>query len=300
MCATGRVHGGIEVVVPTRNRPDKLAKCLEALAAARQHADFRLLVCDSSDDARHAEVQSVISSVPFVRLVRHDARNVAAARNVCAREASAEVIVNVDDDVYVEPLAIATLGQAHEQAPSPSVVAGSVSWNGEYSTPVTMRYIGYGRPTLAGETPSFLVGAFFIYARTLALALPWNERIRCSDDRFMGALWRRHDVRLGYAPSARAAHDAEFGLYKTEDQQDHIYVNLFDALVANRNLTRALAYEILGFAAGARLYARTMDGARQYTHAWLRGHRNLWRDRGYLRELVSRELPRELVDGTCP
>jgi glycosyltransferase involved in cell wall biosynthesis len=286
----------LEVVIPTANRPEKLGRCLAALAAARAERPFPVLVCDSSDAQRRDAVLAVCAEHDFVTLRLHSGRNVAAARNACARFAGAEVLVNVDDDIQVDPDAIVKLARHYAACPRPAAVAGSVAWDGNYSRPVVMRYIGYGRSAHKGEAPSFLVGAFFAYPRALALALPWNERIRTSDDRLMGALWRSHGVHLGYEPAARATHDPEHVSYDVDEQASHIYANLFDAVFANPELKRALSYELLGFLAGARAHCRSAAGTRRYLAAWWRGNRALVRDRRYLRRLVATELPATLFE----
>jgi hypothetical protein len=157
-----------------------------------------------------------------------------------------------------------------------------------------MRRIGYGRPVRPGEKPDFLITALFLYPRALGLALPWNERLRGSDDRFMGALWRSHGVELTFTPLSRAHHDEEDnrsgGIYSVDALDDHVYVNLFDALIANQNVPRATCYEFLGFAAGAKTYFRSLDTARRYIAAWWRGHLALARDWGELRAMVGRSL----------
>lgn len=287
----------LEVVIPTANRPEKLGRCLAALAAARADLRFGVLVCDASDERRREAVLAICAKHDFVTVRLHNGRNVAAARNACARFASGEVLVNVDDDIRVDPDAIVKLARRYAACPRPAAVAGAVAWDGVYSTPVVMRYIGYGRAPRAGESPSFLVGAFFAYPRALALALPWNERIRTSDDRLMGALWRSHGVHLGYEPAARATHDHEHVSYDVDEQASHIYANLFDAVFANPELKRAVSYELLGFLAGARVHCRSAAGTRRYLAAWWRGNRALVRDRRYLRQLVEAELPATLLDG---
>jgi glycosyltransferase involved in cell wall biosynthesis len=285
----------LEVVIPTANRPEKLGRCLVALAAAQAQGSFPVLVCDASDEQRRAAVADVCAQHDFVKLRLHEGRNVAAARNACARFATEPLLINVDDDIRVEPDAIARLARAHTTAPPPAVVAGSVAWDGNYSRPVVMRMNGYGRSAREGEAPSFLVGAFFAYPRALALTLPWVEMIRTSDDRLMGALWRSHGVRLGFEPDARATHDHEHVKYDVDEQASHIYANAFDAVIANPSLARALSYEIYGFAIGSRRYARNGADARRYLRAWVRGNRALLRDRRHLRRLVRTQLPGELT-----
>ena len=282
----------LAVTIPTRNRPEKLLSCLSALETARKQVDFLVYVCDSSDTEKtRTKVRTMCAKFNFARYYLHNGRNVAAARNFCANVVDTDLIVNVDDDIYVEPDAIKRLVDAYHVAHGARVVAGSVAWGDDWSTPVVMRLIGYGRKVIPGENPSFLVGAFFIYPRAFALTWPWNERIRTSDDIFMGALWRSKGIQLLYEPRARAFHDHEHVKYDVKEQESLIYANLFDSLIASPNIIRFLSYEILGFAAGAKLYFRQVHSALAYIQAWVRGHKALWRDWGYLKQYRQTPIP---------
>lgn len=282
----------LAVVIPTRNRPGKLALCLEALERARQFIDFTVYVCDSSPDASvRAEIDRVCRRFAFAELHLHNGRNVAAARNFCAGVAREPILINVDDDVYVEPEAVRNLYETYRAHHGWRVVGGLVDWGVSWDGPVVMRRIGYGRKARPGEKPSFMIGAFFLYPKRLAELCPWNERIRYSDDVFMGALWRSYGVSLLHEPTARAVHDDQKNDYGTLDHDSHIYANLFDALIANRNLPRAAMYEVLGFAAGAKRFFRRPGTAVAFLSAWFRGHSYLVRDWHYLSSAVSKALP---------
>lgn len=283
----------LAVVIPTRNRPEKLKKCLSALGKAREHIDFVVYACDSSDrEETRAAVKEVCSEFHFVRHHLHQGKNAAAARNFCANVAEAELLITVDDDVYVEPESIKKLVEAYHSTAGLRIVSGSVAWGKNWSKPVVMRLIGYGREAQPGEQPSFVVSAFLLYPRSIALALPWNERIRTSEDRFMGSLWRGRGVQILFEPAARAFHDDQHNTYSVKEQESHIYANLFDALIANPDFVKGLSYEFLGFAAGAKLYFRRFDSAIAYIRAWIRGHQSLIRDWSYLQDYLRRPLPR--------
>ncbi|WP_031536191.1 glycosyltransferase family 2 protein [Bacillus sp. MB2021] len=281
----------IDVVIPTRNRPDRLIKCLQALERAREHIDFKVKVCDSSDSVLLKDnVRKVCDKFKFVTLYYHNGKNVASARNFCAKVASSELLVNVDDDIYVEPQSILFLYNAYLQCKELRVVAGSVSWNDDWSTPVVMRSIGYGRKAKMGEHPSFLIGAFFIYSRNLALSLPWNERIQTSDDRFMGALWRSHKINLLFEPKARAFHDHQHTSYDVKHQESHIYANMFDAVIANFNFKKILSYQFLGFAASAKLYFKDKRTIIPFIKAWAKGNRAFIMDYKYLKNYSNLKI----------
>jgi hypothetical protein len=285
------------VVIPTRSRPERLGRCLDSIAAARGEADFPVYVCDSSPtEELRAAVRAVCERHPFTRLSTHDGRNASAARNACARAASEPLLISVDDDLEIEAGAFEHLSRRYAEEDGRRVVTGSVYFDGQWSRPVKERSIGYGRPVRAGEEPDFITAAFFLYPRSFALTWPWNERIDREEDIFMGAVWRRHGVSMCFAEEARAVHEelpmsSDPGrlVEMARHQRSHVYCLLFDALVANPSARRALAYETLGFAAGAKLYLRRPRTALAFLGAWAMGHLQLLRDLSFLRRLTRTE-----------
>ena len=101
---------GLSVVIPTRNRPRKLRRCLEALSAARKQIDFDVYVCDSSTSKEERTgVRAACADFDRVHFRPHNGPNLGAARNFCTEVATGDLIVSVDDDVYVKPDAVAVL-----------------------------------------------------------------------------------------------------------------------------------------------------------------------------------------------
>lgn len=283
----------LDVVIPTRDRPRKLARCLMALAAARAKVPFRVYVCDSSTSpALRQETAEACGRFDFVELHCHQRAGLPAARNELTRVGRSPLLVSVDDDVYVQPEAVERLLACYRTGTGWRVVAGSVAWGPRWSGPVVMRPIGYGRLGDANGPVDFLLTALLLYPRELAKQFPFNERIRSSDDRFVGALWRAKGVALLFEPSARANHDDEHttGLFTADHQDSHIYTNLFDALLVRRKLRWALAFDFLGFLAGAKTYFRSLGTARAYIRAWALGHAKLVRDWRALRREIALPL----------
>jgi glycosyltransferase involved in cell wall biosynthesis len=287
----------VAVVVPTRSRPEKLGHCLESLAAARRSLQFQTYVCDSSpDEADHAAVREACERHEWVHLSRHDGCNIAAARNACARVAHEDLLVSVDDDLELEPQAVERLVERYLEGSGPRVVSGSVSWDGTWSEPMKMRPIGYSRVPRDGEQPDFVLGALFLYPRSLAVACPWNERCDRRVDILMGAVWRAHSVRILFEPQARALHDdlpANFDPARIDEavrnERWHAYVLLFDALIANPSLLNAVSYEVLGFMASGKQYLRRPRWAIGFVYNWIVGHVRLLADLRYLRKMVKKD-----------
>jgi len=78
----------ISVVVPARDRPQALARCLAALA--HQRGDVEVVVVDDSDEGNAVALGA--------RIVRGGGRGPAAARNLGARAARGDVVCFTDDD----------------------------------------------------------------------------------------------------------------------------------------------------------------------------------------------------------
>ncbi len=92
---------GVSVVVPTRDRPDRLAVCLAALGRQTAPTLEIVVVDDASRDA--AAVAAVVAAVPGARLVRGEGRGPAAARNAGVAAARAPIVCLTDDDCEPVP-----------------------------------------------------------------------------------------------------------------------------------------------------------------------------------------------------
>jgi GT2 family glycosyltransferase len=86
------------VIVPTRERPDRLARCLEALAR-QDYPRFEVIVVDSPvTDATAELVRAGVPGLATLRYVRENGRGPARARNAGLRVATGDVVAFVDDD----------------------------------------------------------------------------------------------------------------------------------------------------------------------------------------------------------
>jgi cellulose synthase/poly-beta-1,6-N-acetylglucosamine synthase-like glycosyltransferase len=86
----------VSVVVPTRDRPDQLRRCLAAVSGQAPPAHEVVVVDDASRDP--AAVRAIVASVPGARVVVGEGRGPAAARNRGVAAASGAVVCLTDDD----------------------------------------------------------------------------------------------------------------------------------------------------------------------------------------------------------
>jgi glycosyltransferase involved in cell wall biosynthesis len=116
----------ISVIIPTRNREDVLAECLDRLLA-EPVPPFEIIVIDSSSTER---TQSILARYPSV--VNHRLGDVpfsmVLSRNIGISRARGNVVAFIDDDCFVLPGWLAELAQAFED-PSVAAAGGRVIYH---------------------------------------------------------------------------------------------------------------------------------------------------------------------------
>jgi glycosyltransferase involved in cell wall biosynthesis len=258
----------ISVVIPTYERPDLIARCLEALARQDFPADeFEIVV---ADDGASARIETLVQTMaqrlragPRLRYVAvTGTHGPAAARNTGWRAASAEVIAFTDDDTVPER---DWLSQGMKAIAQADAVSGWVV------VPIPDPPTDYELDAHGLEGAEFVTANCFV--RRAAL-----ERIDGFDERFRRA-WREdsdlyftlleHRQRVIWEPRARVLHPvrpAGFGV--SLRQQSKI---AFDALLYKKHprlyrskiratspwryylYVLALVAMIVGLASGSRL-----------------------------------------------
>jgi glycosyltransferase involved in cell wall biosynthesis len=91
----------ISVIVPTRDRPDRLARCLDALRNQTVVDSLEIVVVD--DGSANPVALEGAADHPRVRLVRQPGAGPSAARNRGARAAGGTYVCFTDDDCEPQP-----------------------------------------------------------------------------------------------------------------------------------------------------------------------------------------------------
>jgi glycosyltransferase involved in cell wall biosynthesis len=193
----------VSVVVPTRDRPASLARCLAALERQRDAGPLEVVVVDDGSESA-AEVAAVVTRSPPARLVRAAGRGPAAARNAGVRAARGRVVCFTDDDCLPAPTWAARLGAAlaagADAAGGATVVAGSAPLDVASQTVVSHLVAHGGR--------RFAPTSSLACRRELAAGLPFDERFpdAAGEDRDWCARLEAAGLRLELVPDAVVRH----------------------------------------------------------------------------------------------
>ncbi|HEV7209279.1 MAG TPA: mycofactocin biosynthesis glycosyltransferase MftF [Mycobacteriales bacterium] len=203
----------VTAVVPVRDRPEALARCLRALGALDVPT---VVVDDGSDDP--AAIRTVCAG-HAARVLRHAcARGPAAARNLGVAQLAADVVAFVDSDIVAGPDSLprllAHLADPQVVAVAPRVLPDRASGaGGRPAGRVLRQLLAVRSPLDLGAQPAqvqpgtavpFVPTACLLVRRT---ALPaFDEALRYGED--VDLIWRLIDAGgiVRYDPSVQVAH----------------------------------------------------------------------------------------------
>jgi GT2 family glycosyltransferase len=121
--ADGPAAPSVTVAVCTRDRPDDVARCLDALQRL-EYPGLELLVVDNAPAS--AATARLVTGRVGVRYAREPRPGLDYARNRALAEAGGQVLAFTDDDVVVDSQWVAALAHVFRQDPRVGAVTGLV------------------------------------------------------------------------------------------------------------------------------------------------------------------------------
>jgi glycosyltransferase involved in cell wall biosynthesis len=200
------------IVIPTRNRPDSLASCLDAIARLDYpRHDFDVVVVDDGGDVDLSDACAAAAGCR-VRVLRQPHLGPASARNLGAFQARGRYLAFTDDDCTPEPAWLRVLEAAFERDPDVALGGHTVNALGEniYSGASQM-LVDYLYEYFESDTR----GLRFFASNNLAVPAAGFRTIGgfdesfslpAAEDREFCERWHRKGRRLVFTPEAVVQH----------------------------------------------------------------------------------------------
>jgi glycosyltransferase involved in cell wall biosynthesis len=243
------------VGIPTRNRPEKIRLCLDALSNGHLR-DVQVVVADSSQDKRTEEVCELYSAKLAIEYIKHDRMGGSPARNIIANFCENPVVVYIDDDVYVDKNCLIMLLNCYEDLKNDSryLIAGAVkflspkSWSPLQLGKLTVDGVCY--PVLDSSEADFVNSALVLVPKAVYKKIEWNDSLLRGDDVFYSLRCQRNGIKFFHCRDALALHDQEKNrplTYWTNITADYHYIMLYKYIVVEHRFFSLVWLEVYGF-----------------------------------------------------
>ncbi len=211
------------MVVPTRDRPDALARCLRALEAQVRAPELVVVVDDGSQAAD--DVAAVVATASRARLVRAEGDGPAAARNRGAAAAEGcDLIAFTDDDCVPSAgwlAALVSVADAGAEAVAgPTHCAPGASAADRAAQTITNHLLDESRGA-GGTTVDFAPTCNLAVRAAVHAAVSFDEDfpLAAGEDRDWCARLVASGRTIGYAPGALVEHQPDLTVRRFWSQQ---------------------------------------------------------------------------------
>lgn len=210
----------LSVVIPTRNRAERLRSCLEALRRQTLAPErFEVVIVDNgSDDGSLEAARRAAGEMPFLASVAVEPhRGPAAARNRGIEQACGRRVLFLGDDIVASPQLLAEHLAAAERH-ADCAILGFTDWAPHLRLTPFMRYLAPERgPQFRYATigDPLNCGYQFFYTSNISLARRWFDLERfdeafpyaCFEDADLGYRLQKRGLRIVFRRAALAHHD---------------------------------------------------------------------------------------------
>lgn len=164
----------VSIIIATRDRPNKLASCLQAITQL-EYPKFEIIIVDNApkSSATHDLSRELQTQFPHIRYVLEPRPGLANARNCGLQMARGTYIAFVDDDVTVDPLWLSRLVLGFGISENVACVTGMVipakldtdthvwfEWFGRFNKGFKRRVFDLGQNRIEHPLFPFAAGTF--------------------------------------------------------------------------------------------------------------------------------------------
>ncbi len=216
----------LSVIIPTYRRAEILAECLRRLERQTVARDIEVIIVSDGHDDKTAALFEKSTWRITVKFFEIEKSQQGAARNEGVKHATAEVVLFIGDDIFLEPDACEVHLTTHSSLTLPTAVLGYTTWDPSVGITPVMRWLessgwqfGYralnrSEATGAGPFIPSDIQHRFTYTSHISLPLEIAKKhvfrtdvhLYGWEDIEWGMRLKNSGVRLLYEPRAKAFH----------------------------------------------------------------------------------------------
>jgi GT2 family glycosyltransferase len=240
----------VTVCIPTRNRPDDLAQCLDSIAASSVPV-AEIVVSDDSTDDRTRDL--VAERYPHVKYVSGPRKGLGPNRNSAIAAASGEWILFLDDDARLGPdFVVEMLRARYANADRRIIFTGIEKQVSGLVFPNDQSFLGYQKlPYGAHQSVNTVVINATLFPSALFKEMLFDPRLIYGYDEVdIASCARGAGYRIVLIPSAINLHfpsPVNRDYYSPHTEAARIYVTFKRYARAERRPLKALAFLALSF-----------------------------------------------------
>ncbi len=266
----------VSIVIATKDRPQRLIKCLSNIAKQTKKPRETIIVDGSAAPFAHSS-----SGTRVVYINRKS--SMVEARNIGARKAKGDVVLFLDDDSFMEKGYVENLASFYDSHPEAGGAEGFVT--NENNRRLIERLLNFPRfpdrndvmrmHRLHGCNMSFRRKVFADFMFDENLAGYYND-----DDEFCGRVSKKY--RLFFVPSARLVHDqTRYGGARTDHYRNYntLVFNQFYSLwnLPGKNLCDVVGYAFSQVVMILRAFIFIRNGRHMAVKGIMRGYSRVMR-----------------------
>ncbi len=203
----------ISVIIPVRNDPENLRRCIDYIKASSKKPSEILVIDDASDLDLERNLSD--SDVSFIKLNKQ--RGPASARNVGAKTAKGDVILFIDSDVFIQKDTIGRIADEFENNDEDAVVGVFDDYR-QYSSffsDYKNLWMKYNYEKIPERAALFYTSLAAIKKSVFLEIGGFDEnhkRPSTEDTAFGNALWN-NGIKPLINPEVKAIHNKEYSFY---------------------------------------------------------------------------------------
>ena len=241
----------VTVGIPTKNRKDKILNCLKALEN-QTFKDFNVIIVDGSEEDETKEICLNFSKCMNIVYIKSLKPSVSRARKLIAEKCQSELLLYIDDDVYLLKDCISKLFSRYKNLKNRDnyIISGQIEYFGNLTTPIKLTPDGVGF-SVSASNADYIISALMFVPKAIFQNILWTERFVTwgFEEVLYCLMCRRHGANLSWINSLLAVHDNESPetRFSVGTETNRAYTMLYKHVVMEPSLVNLLILESVGF-----------------------------------------------------